>query len=80
MTALALVATFPSFAARGAIRELGKVLGLPPAEIERVARRRRTASGHFRRVEIARRLERDMETAGNPPSRGHRPPAAGIGS
>jgi error-prone DNA polymerase len=34
----ALVATFPSYRARGAIRELGKVLGLPPAEIERTAR------------------------------------------
>ena len=29
----ALVATFPSFRARGAIRELGKALGLPPGEI-----------------------------------------------
>jgi error-prone DNA polymerase len=34
----ALVATFPSFRARGAIRELGKVLGLPSADIERLAR------------------------------------------
>ncbi|CAA9481698.1 MAG: Error-prone repair homolog of DNA polymerase III alpha subunit [uncultured Solirubrobacteraceae bacterium] len=34
----ALVAAFPTFKARGAIRELGKVLGLPPGEIERVAR------------------------------------------
>jgi error-prone DNA polymerase len=34
----ALVATFPSYRARGAIRELGKVLGLPAAEIERIAR------------------------------------------
>jgi error-prone DNA polymerase len=34
----ALVATFPSFRSRGAIRELGKVLGLPAGEIERVAR------------------------------------------
>jgi error-prone DNA polymerase len=34
----ALVAAFPSFRARGAIRELGKVLGLPAGEIERVAR------------------------------------------
>src|ERR1019366_605944 len=34
----ALVATFPSFRSRGAIRELGKALGLPPGEIERVAR------------------------------------------
>src|SRR5689334_16136452 len=34
----ALVAAFPTFRSRGAIRELGKVLGLPPGEIERVAR------------------------------------------
>jgi error-prone DNA polymerase len=34
----ALVAAFPTFRARGAIRELGKALGLPPGEIERVAR------------------------------------------
>src|SRR4051794_5175902 len=34
----ALVAAFPSFKSRGAIRELGKVLGLPPGELERVAR------------------------------------------
>jgi error-prone DNA polymerase len=34
----ALVAAFPTYRARGAIRELGKVLGLPPGEIERVAR------------------------------------------
>ena len=34
----ALVATFPSFRRRGAIRELGKVLGLPVGEIERAAR------------------------------------------
>jgi len=34
----ALVAAFPTFKARGAIREIGKALGLPPGEIERVAR------------------------------------------
>ena len=34
----ALVAAFPTFRARGAIRELGKVLGLPAGELERVAR------------------------------------------
>ena len=34
----ALVAAFPTYSARGAIRELGKALGLPPGEIERVAR------------------------------------------
>jgi error-prone DNA polymerase len=34
----ALVAAFPTFRASGAIRELGKVLGLPAGEIERAAR------------------------------------------
>ena len=34
----ALVAAFPTFRSRGAIRELGKVLGLPPGELERMAR------------------------------------------
>jgi error-prone DNA polymerase len=34
----ALVAAFPTFRARGAIRELGKVLGLPAASLERLAR------------------------------------------
>ncbi|HEU0317247.1 MAG TPA: DNA polymerase III subunit alpha, partial [Solirubrobacteraceae bacterium] len=53
----ALVATFPSFRARAAIRELGKVLGLPPAEIERVAR---GADG------FARRVERDVAAALGP--------------
>ena len=40
----ALVAAFPTFRARGAIRELGKVLGLPAGEIER----RRPRSGQLR--------------------------------
>ena len=34
----ALVAAFPTYRARGAIREMGKVLGLPAGEIERLAR------------------------------------------
>src|SRR4051794_24419270 len=34
----ALVAAFPTYKSRGAIREIGKALGLPPGEIERVAR------------------------------------------
>src|SRR6202020_1686032 len=34
----ALVAAFPTSRARGAIRELGKVLGLPAGETERMAR------------------------------------------
>ena len=44
----ALVAAFPTFRARGAIRELGKVLGLPPAEVERAAR---TSDGWDRHAE-----------------------------
>ena len=34
----ALVAAFATYRARGAIRDLGKALGLPPGEIERLAR------------------------------------------
>jgi len=34
----ALVAAFPTFRVRGAVRELGKALGLPAGELERVAR------------------------------------------
>jgi error-prone DNA polymerase len=34
----ALVAAFATFRVRGAVRDLGKALGLPPTEIERVAR------------------------------------------
>jgi len=34
----ALVATYPSFKAKRSIRELGMALGLPPAELDRVAR------------------------------------------
>jgi error-prone DNA polymerase len=34
----ALVAAFATYKSRGAVRDLGKALGLPPGEIERVAR------------------------------------------
>ncbi|MDP9227526.1 MAG: DNA polymerase III subunit alpha [Actinomycetota bacterium] len=34
----ALVAAFATYRARGAVRDLGKALGLPPGEIERLAR------------------------------------------
>jgi error-prone DNA polymerase len=34
----ALVASFATYRARGAIRDLGKALGLPPGEVERLAR------------------------------------------
>jgi error-prone DNA polymerase len=50
----ALVAAFPTYRPRGAIREIGKALGLPPGEIERVAR----GSEHF-----ARDVGKDVEIA-----------------
>jgi len=61
----ALVAAFPTFRARGAIRELGKVLGLPPGELERAARGAEPWA--------VRGVTRDVETAlglepGGPPS------------
>jgi error-prone DNA polymerase len=51
----ALVAAFPTYRARGAIRELGKALGLPPGEIERVARGSEGWAGAA--------VDRDVETA-----------------
>jgi len=64
----ALVAAFPTYRARGAIRELGKALGLPPGEIERVARSSEAFS--------AQTVDRDIVTAlgegrmiGDPPTR-----------
>ncbi len=51
----ALVAAFPTYRARGAIREIGKALGLPPGEIERVAR---SSEGWS-----ARDVARDIESA-----------------
>ena len=51
----ALVAAFPTYRARGAIRELGKALGLPPGEIERVAR---GSEGWH-----SREIERDIDVA-----------------
>src|SRR5579875_1494588 len=51
----ALVAASPTYRARGAIREIGKALGLPPGEIERVARGSEGWS--------ARDVARDIESA-----------------
>src|SRR5437588_1586065 len=51
----ALVAAFPTYRARGAIRELGKALGLPLVEIERVAR---GSEGWD-----ARQVEKDIDSA-----------------
>ncbi|HEY7830891.1 MAG TPA: DNA polymerase III subunit alpha [Solirubrobacteraceae bacterium] len=67
----ALVAAFPTYRTRGAIRELGKVLGLPPGAIERVAR---AAEHHFGGSEhdIATALGGDREgsAAGGAPAHG----------
>ena len=56
----ALVAAFPTYRARGAIRELGKALGLPPGEIERVARGSEGWS--------ARDVDKDIESARSGPA------------
>jgi error-prone DNA polymerase len=55
----ALVAAFPTYRPRGAVRDLGKALGLPPEEIERVAG---MVGFHERRGEI----ERDVVAAIGP--------------
>jgi error-prone DNA polymerase len=52
----ALVAAFPTYRPRGAVRDLGKALGLPPGEVERVAR---TVGFH----ESAAEIERDAVAA-----------------
>jgi len=54
----ALVAMFPTYRARSAIRNLGAALGLPAAEIERVARSSEGWSG--------KSVGRDIETALGP--------------
>jgi len=50
----ALVAAFPTYRPRGIVRDLGKALGLPPAEIDRVAK---TAGFHESREEMGRDVE-----------------------
>jgi error-prone DNA polymerase len=55
----ALVAAFPTYRPKGAIRDLGKALGLPPAEIDRVAK---TAGFH----QGAEEIERDLLAALGP--------------
>lgn len=52
----ALVAAFPTYRPRGAVRDLGKALALPPAEIERVAK---TVGFH----ESSGEIERDVAAA-----------------
>src|SRR3954447_8503168 len=55
----ALVAAFPTYRPKGAIRDLGKVLGLPPAEIDKVAK---TCGFH----ETSAEIERDLVAALGP--------------
>jgi error-prone DNA polymerase len=55
----ALVAAFPTYRPRGAVRDLGKALGLPPDEIERVAK---MVGFHERRGDI----EKDVKAAIGP--------------
>ena len=52
----ALVAAFPTYRPRGVVRDLGKALGLPPEEIEKVAK---TVGFH----ESAGEIERDVVAA-----------------
>jgi error-prone DNA polymerase len=55
----ALVAAFPTYRPKGAVRDLGKALGLPPVEIDRVAK---TVGFHQSAAEI----ERDLAAALGP--------------
>jgi error-prone DNA polymerase len=73
----ALVAAFPTFRGRGAIRELGKVLGLPPGEIERIAR---MVDGHRGDVErdIAAAGSGEASPDGACPDAGGGPPARSV--
>ncbi len=62
----ALVAAFPTYRARGAIRELGKALGLPPGEIERVAR----GSEGWDAREVAKDIDSALGAGAGAPRRG----------
>jgi error-prone DNA polymerase len=55
----ALVAAFPTYRPKGAVRDLGKALGLPPAEIDKVAK---TVGFH----QGAEEIERDLVAALGP--------------
>ena len=70
----ALVAAFPTYRSRGAIRELGKVLGLPAGGIERLAR---GADGFGRAVEgdLLAGLDDARDASGSRAPRGEGSPA-----
>ncbi|HEX5593499.1 MAG TPA: error-prone DNA polymerase [Solirubrobacterales bacterium] len=55
----ALVAAFPTYRPKGAVRDLGKTLGLPPAEIDKVAKTVSFFQG-------AEEIERDLVAALGP--------------
>src|SRR4051794_22642469 len=73
----ALVAAFPTYQPKGAVRDLGKALGLPPAEIDRVAK---TVGFHQGAEEIERDLVAALgpQRAGEPRWRALLPLAAEI--
>jgi error-prone DNA polymerase len=73
----ALVAAFPTYRPKGAVRDLGKALGLPPGEIDRVAK---TVGFHEGAAEIERDLVATLgpERAAEPRWRALLPLAAEI--
>ena len=65
----ALVAIFPTYRLRSAIRDVGKALGLPAAELDRLAKR---ASGHDSVHDLPAELARQPEFADRLEARGWR--------
>lgn len=65
----ALVATFPSYRSRGAIRDVGKALGLPAAELDRLAK---AAGPYDSSTTVGEELSRSPATADRASARGWR--------
>ena len=65
----ALVATFPTYRIRSAIRDVGKALGLPAAEIDRLAKRASPMEGAH---DVGQELQRYPEYAARANARGWR--------
>ena len=63
----ALVAIFPTYRMRSAIRDVGKALGLPAAELDRLAKR---ASSHDGLSQLPEELARNPQFAGRAEARG----------
>jgi error-prone DNA polymerase len=70
----ALVAAFPTYRSRGAIRELGKVLGLPAGGIERLARGT-DSFGRAVEADLLAGLEEARDASGSRAPRGEEAPA-----